>query len=84
MSHAPPSIAIPIDDIPHHHDYSDRDNRTVALAPGRNEIRVPLSDIESAACDRKLDLARVSSVILFAYELQVPRTRLLHAFRLAR
>jgi len=81
---APFPITIRIDDIAHNHDYSDRYNRTFGLTPGRNEIRIPLSDVQSAPRDRKLDLARVSSVILFAYELREPRTLLIHEFRLAR
>jgi hypothetical protein len=80
----PLPLTIRINDIEHNQEYEDRYNRTFTLAPGANEIRMLLSDVESAPRTRKLDLARVELVVAFVYDLREPRELLLHEIRLTR
>ena len=81
-SDTPLALTIRIDDMRHNGRYTDRFNRTYVLAPGRNEVRVPLADVEAAPCGRRLDLGRVRDVVVFAYQLATPRRIVVHSLRL--
>jgi hypothetical protein len=75
-------VAVRIDDLWHNSAYQDRFNKTVLLAPGRNDVRILLTDVESAPVGRKLDLSRVGSVMVFALDLPVSRSLVFGEFRL--
>ncbi|SDB57994.1 hypothetical protein SAMN05660653_02921 [Desulfonatronum thiosulfatophilum] len=53
--------------------YHDRYNREFKLAQGWNELRIPLSDIETAPAGRRLDLSQVTSMAVFAVKMPEPR-----------
>jgi hypothetical protein len=76
-------VTVRIDDLDHGQDYHDRFNRAIVLAPGRNTVRIPLADVESAPRGRRLDLSKVRSVGIFAVGLRERRTLRFHEFRLA-
>jgi hypothetical protein len=78
----PLPLTIRIDDLAHNHEYADRYNGAFWLAPGRNEIRIPLSDVASAPRSRRLNLAQVKSVVLFAHNLEKPHELLVQELRL--
>lgn len=81
---APFPLTIRINDRTHNQEYADRYNRTFTLAPGANEIRIPLADVEAAPRTRKLDLGNVALVVAFSYNLREPRDLLLRQLRLTR
>lgn len=77
-SEKPLSIVIRVHDIWHETGaaafaHEDRFNRRVDLNRGWNDIRIPLSVIESAPYNRKMDLSRISNIRLFASRLSEPR-----------
>ena len=77
-SEKPLSIVIRVHDIWHETGaaafaHEDRFNRRVDLNRGWNYIRIPLSVIESAPYNRKMDLSRISNIRLFASRLSEPR-----------
>jgi len=69
----PIEITVRIDDIEYRSNLLDRYNRAFALSPGLNRIEIPLSDVEFAPRDRRLDLGRVHAVLVFAVNLDQPR-----------
>lgn len=81
-SPTPLRVTVRIDDLQHNNDYNDRFNRSVLLVPGWNDVRISLTDVESAPAGRRLDLGHIRSVILFAVDLREPRSLVLREFRL--
>ncbi len=53
--------------------YSDRFNRRLVLAPGRNRKVIPLAEVEQAPAERTMDMARIRRLGLFATALPAPR-----------
>lgn len=53
------------DDSPMASRYQHRFNGQEQIAPGRNELRLPLSEIANGPIDRKLDLSRIKRLALF-------------------
>ncbi|MBN1417937.1 MAG: hypothetical protein JXP34_04130 [Planctomycetes bacterium] len=80
----PAPIWIRINDIAHDESYDDRFNRRLRLQPGRNDIEIPLAEIESAPRRRKLDLASVRSATIFADDLGEPYRLTISGVRLVR
>lgn len=79
------TITVSIRDQEHYRrgaDFHDRFNRSLALAPGWNDVVIPMADIASAPRDRTLDLDRLSEVVIFATDLPAPRWVLLDSVRL--
>jgi hypothetical protein len=77
-SDKPLSITIRIHDAWHEtganaYAHSDRLNRRLNLIQGWNDIKIPLSHIESAPNKRKMDLSKISSISLFATRLSEAR-----------
>lgn len=77
-SEKPLSIVIKIHDSWHETGarafaHEDRFNRRVDLDQGWNDIRIPLSVVESSPYNRKMDLSRISNIRLFASRLSEPR-----------
>ncbi|MDA8164753.1 MAG: hypothetical protein M0017_06955 [Desulfobacteraceae bacterium] len=62
--------------------YRDRFNRAFRLVPGWNDLRIPISEIEQAPAGRKLDLSRLTQVVIFAEKLEAPRVIHLDDIRL--
>ncbi len=76
------SISIRVNDRQHHEgsqEYGDRFNRKIALAPGLNVIRISLHDVELAPESRKMDLADISKLIIFASREQAGRRFVIHS-----
>ena len=46
----------------------DRFNKTLLIKPGLNAISIPIEDIEKGPLSRKLDLAALRDIYLFAIE----------------
>ena len=84
VSDVPFEVTIRLDDMQHNEDYFDRFNRRYVLAPGRNEICIPLAAVEAAPRGRKFDLGHVRSVMIFAYRLKAQREILVESLRLER
>jgi hypothetical protein len=89
LSYANPSstsyeVNVRIDDMRHNNEHTDRFNGTYQIAPGRHEIRIPLADVESAPRGRRLDLANVRTVVVFAYKLDTTREIVVESVRLKR
>ncbi|MEW6428364.1 MAG: VanZ family protein [Thermodesulfobacteriota bacterium] len=81
----PVTVHVRIHDQRHDADgmrYQDRFNRTLALAPGRNAIRLPLADVRHGPKNRKLDLGQVAGIGLFVMREPRPLTLYLDHLRL--
>jgi len=70
----PTEIAVRIDDVAYRFYWYDRYNRSFPLSPGLNRIEIPLADVTTAPRDRRFDLARVHSLLVFAVDLKQPRS----------
>jgi len=66
------------------YDYSDRFNRLLVLAPGWNEIKVSLDDIQNAARSRKVDLQNIAVVSLFVHRPSEPQRIYLDSIHLSK
>ena len=53
--------------------YHDRFNRAFTMEQGWNDVAIPVSDIENAPSARKLDLSRLSEVVIFTVDPPAPR-----------
>ena len=62
----PLSLTIRVHDRWHDQSYDDRWNQAFTLAPGAHRFEFPLSSIARAPRGRRLDLAAVDGVVLFA------------------
>lgn len=62
--------------------YSDRFNRRLELAPGRQTLRIKLSDIQDAPADRQMNMAEIDGLIIFATRQESGRRFVLHEIRL--
>jgi len=61
---------------------SDRFNRRFELAPGSNQLRIDLAEVERAPASRHMDMADIRSPMCFAIDLKQPRTLFLRSIRL--
>jgi hypothetical protein len=52
--------------------YKDRFNRELRIAPGLNEIRIPVAEIENGPENRRLDMASLEAIHLFMIEPREP------------
>lgn len=64
--------------------YSDRFNRRFTIAPGWNDIAIPLEDIRRAPLTRSMDLSRIDGLGLFSVRLPAPATVYLDRVRLVK
>ncbi len=64
--------------------YRDRFNRRFELAPGWNDIRIPIAEIAAAPEERTLDVSDIEYVIFFTGKVEATRTFHLDAVRLTR
>lgn len=71
----PIELTVRIDDAEYDYrlDLDDRYNRSFPLSPGANRIEIPLSDVATAPRDRRFDLGRVKSLLMYAVDLEQPR-----------
>ena len=81
-SSSPLALNIRIDDMRHSNEHDDRFNATFSLAPGANEITVPLERVRTAPRGRRMDMARLRTVMIFAHRLAEPRELVLQSIRL--
>ncbi|MDH3627920.1 MAG: hypothetical protein OEV00_01675 [Acidobacteriota bacterium] len=58
-------ITLTIDDAKHDFQWADRYNRRLHIAPGRNEIRIPLEEVRLGPGARELDLRSIVSMSLY-------------------
>ena len=58
-------LGLRIDDAVHDNTFPDRFNRRITVAPGRNEIRVPLDQVRAAPATRPMQMHRIRRVLLF-------------------
>jgi hypothetical protein len=64
--------------------YHDRFNGRYLIAPGWNDLRIPIAEIRAAPAERALDLADLSELVLFTVDLAHPRRLYLDRARLSR
>lgn len=64
--------------------YRDRFNRRFELAPGWNDIRIPITEIQAAPQERTLDVSAIEHVIFFTGKVEATRMFHLDAVRLTR
>lgn len=82
LDEGPPlEIAVLVEDRSSEKTSKDRFERRVRLEPGRQEIVIPLADIEQGPASRRLDLQRISSLQIFTINLDRPRTLFLDHIR---
>jgi len=81
---SPTEIGVRIDDTKYRFHMDDRYNREFPLSPGVNRIEIPLSDVAAAPRDRRFDLARVHSLLVFAVDIERPRSILIGPITLLR
>ena len=68
----PFNLVLRIHDRSHDHTYADRFNRKLKVSIGENRYRILLADVENATDGRKLDLANIANVMLFAMDITRP------------
>jgi hypothetical protein len=71
----PVELNVRIDDAQYDYrlDLADRYDRAFLLSPGTNRIEIPLSDVAAAPRGRRLDLARIQTLLVYAVDLAQPR-----------
>ena len=80
-------FTVSIRDHPHFRrggEYHDRFNRKFKTNKGWNDVSIPIADILNAPSERKLELDRLSEVVIFTTGLKKPRTIYLDHVRLIR
>jgi hypothetical protein len=75
-------IILRINDREHNNKYVDRFNRSLVLHPGANHIFIKLDEVKMAPQGRKMDMANITNICIFAYKLNKPRTVYFDNFRL--
>jgi len=80
----PVNLVLRVHDEAHTGETSDRFNRTFTLHPGRQHATVPLAEIAAGPARRRLDLAAVRGLSLFAPDLAAPVMVALSPIRLER
>ena len=78
----PLDVIVKIEDEMHNYETDDRFNRRVRLHPGRQEVRIALSDVAAAPRQRELDLRQIKRLQIFAVRLKATRTFYLDNIRL--
>jgi hypothetical protein len=63
--------------------YPDRFNGRYSIAPGWNDLRIPIAEIRAAPAERALDLADLSQMVIFTVDLEHPRRLYLDRVRLS-
>jgi VanZ family protein len=69
----PLNITVRINDKEHNDEFLDRYNKQFTLQPGRNHTIVVLNDVRKAPQGREMDMADISIICIFAYNLDEPR-----------
>ncbi len=64
-SREPVRLTLRIHDSLHNDEYQDRFNTLLEIHPGLNPVRIPVSAIQDAPKDRRMNLRRIRSVFLF-------------------
>lgn len=77
-------INVRVHDRDHRDDprYNDRFNRRVELAPGRQPLRIMLTDIQGAPAHRQMNMAEIDGLVIFATRQESGRRFVLHEIRL--
>lgn len=78
-------ISIRVNDRQHHdgsQEFSDRFNRKLALGPGLHTVRISLRDVEFAPGTRKMNLADINKLIIFARRQEAGRRFVIHSIYL--
>ncbi len=75
-------LVVRIHDERHNNDYTDRFNKRLKIESGENLFHISLQEIERAPMGRKMDMAKMSTLVLFAGEVTVPIRFFLGTIRL--
>ena len=81
---APLQLLLRIHDVRHDNRFADRFNRTLLIEPGVNRVSIPLADVRSAPQGRRMDMAHIAALVLFAVSPAQPFSLLLDSFQLER
>ena len=79
---SPLDITIRINDLEHNNEFADRFNKGIRLQPGDNHISINLDEVRKAPLGRTMDMADITNICIFAYNLKTPRTVYFDNFRL--
>jgi VanZ family protein len=71
---SPLELSIRINDRKHNEEFMDRYNKSFLLRPGHNHISVSLSEVRRAPIGRLMDMANITVLCMFSYNLKEPRT----------
>ena len=69
----PFELTLRIHDRLHDQSHTDRYNRTLAIRPGTNRFRIPLTEVSNGPIERPLKLGDIAGVMLFALDPPQPR-----------
>jgi len=75
-------LVVKLEDLVHNGHFEDRFHKFLKLAPGKYEIRIPLSEVAAAPAGRSMDMKQIHMLQLFALEPPRQRTFYLDHFRL--
>ncbi len=75
-------ITVRINDLKHNEEYTDRYNEGFQLQPGDNHISINLDEVKKPPHGRTMDMADITNICIFAYNLKTPRTVYFDNFRL--
>jgi VanZ family protein len=79
---SPLDITVRINDQKHNNEFIDRFNKGFRLQPGKNHVIISLDEVKKAPRVRKMDMADITNICIFAYNLKTPRTVYFDNFRL--
>jgi len=78
----PLKLSIRINDRKHNEEFMDRYNESFLLKAGHNHISVGLSEVRRSPMGRLMDMANITVLCMFSYNLKDPRTIYFDNFRL--
>jgi len=80
----PVSLVLRIDDKKDAFEFNDRYNKSFVLAPGLNQVRIPLENLETSGNSRRLDLKNIYRFLVFMSHPDKRYVLYLDYFRLVR
>ena len=80
----PLNLTVRINDRRHNNEYTDRFNKEFQIFPESNHISIKLDEVKTAPHGRVMDMADMTNICIFAYNLKVSRTLYFDNFRLGK
>lgn len=66
------SLSLAISDAQDNREYDDRFTARISLSPGLNRIEIKLTEVETSPLNRRMNMAEIARIKLFAHQLSAP------------